>query len=265
MDADRGVLFCATDGFSYLEAALISALALRRQEPSLPITLLSNLPGLDSIDLRGTSISIQLVSPQVSLESEAFASRWVKTRLARLSPYRKSLYVDADMLTMRPLGELWQALDLAPIGLVPDRLPLVSLCDHVASEEKAVTLYELGGDATHFNSGLILWRSGQAADSLFESWHQQWCRFARQDQLALVRAIYDSGIRVQSLPNSYNVSPRDARGRNVHILHRWGGTVERGTFRRFAAVHLPEVVLDVQRRLEPLNHLSPSSAGCPPG
>ena len=265
MKADRGALFCGSGSFNYLEAAFISALALRQHEPDLPITVFSDLPGLNSVNLEDTCITICLVSPQVAPGSDAFASRWIKTRLAKLSPYCNSLYVDADMLAMQPLGDLWRVLDRAPIGLVRDRLPLVSLCDHVAHEEKILTLDAVGGDATHFNSGLILWRSDQATDSLFDHWHQQWCRFARQDQLALVRAIFSSEIQVETLPDSYNLSPRDARGREVYFLHRWGGTVERGIFRRFAAARLPVVVADAQKRLELFKHLLMSGAGCHSG
>jgi hypothetical protein len=252
MDANRGAVFCATGSFNYLEAALISSLALRKHEPTLPITLLSNIAGLEALDLEGTGIAIRQIAPELSPGSEAFASRWIKTQLASLSPYRVSLYVDADMLTMQPLGQLWQALDQFPIGLVPDRLPLVSQCDHVAAEEKVMTLATLGGDATHFNSGLILWRSSEEARNLFAHWHQQWCHFERHDQLALARAIHRSGVNVKSLPSSYNTSPRDARGRSVHLLHRWGGTVSRGIFRRFAAAHQPAVVAEAQRRLQSL-------------
>jgi hypothetical protein len=265
MKADRGALFCGSGSFNYLEAALISALALRKHEPDLPITVFSDLPGLDYINLEDTSIAICLVLPEVEPGSNTFSSRWVKTRLAKLSPYCNSLYVDADMLAMQPLGDLWQVLDRAPIGLVRDRLPLVSLCDHVAQEEKTLTLDAVGGDATHFNSGLILWRSEQATDSLFDHWHQQWRRFSRQDQLALVRAIFSSEVQVEILPNSYNLSPRDARGRQVHFLHRWGGTVERGIFRRFAAARLPDVAADAHRRLELLKQLLMGTPGCQPG
>ena len=256
MNADRGAVFCATGNLCYLEAALISALALRQHEPTLPITLLSDSPDLERLNLDGTGITIRRVFPEVTVHGEAFSSRWIKTRLAWLSPYRDSLYVDADMLTMQPLGPLWQALDQHPIGLVLDRLPMVSLCDHVAPEEKTFTLEAVGGDAQQFNSGLILWRSGEETDRLFEHWHQQWSHFARHDQLALVRAIASSGIRVKSLPSSYNTSPRDARGRPVHLLHRWGGTVQNGIFRRFAAAHKPAVVVEVQRRLETLQPLA---------
>ena len=204
MDTSRGALLCATSSILYLEAALISALTLREHEPGLPITLLSDCPEWQELDLKGTGISFQLVRPDLPAGAEAFSSRWIKTRLASLSPYRDSLYVDADMLTRQPLGSLWLTLEQHPIGFVPDIKPLVSLCDHVDPIEKAYTLEAIGADALQFNSGLMLWRAGEPTATLFEHWHREWRRFARQDQLALARAIASSHIQVASLPASFN-------------------------------------------------------------
>jgi hypothetical protein len=99
----------------------------------------------------------------------------------------------------------------------------------------------------------MLWRAGEPTATLFQHWHQEWRRFARQDQLALVRAIASSRIQVATLPASYNTSPRDARGQTVHLLHCWGNKVQRGMFRRFAAVHCPKAVADAQSRLQCLD------------
>lgn len=41
----RGVIYCALQQGLYLEAALMSAFALRQLEPDLPIVLLSDLAG----------------------------------------------------------------------------------------------------------------------------------------------------------------------------------------------------------------------------
>jgi len=252
MHADRGALFCATGSLLYLEAALIAALTLRQHEPLLPITLLSDRPDWQGLDLRGTGISHRLVWPDLPVGGDDYSSRWIKTRLASLSPYRDSLYVDADMLTRQPLEALWQTLEQHPIAMVLDIKPRVSLCEHIGPAEKAFTLEALGGDAPHFNSGLMLWRAGEPTATLFQHWHQEWRRFGRQDQLALVRAIASSGTPVAGLPSSYNASPRDARGQPVHLLHCWGNKVQRGMFRRFAAVHCPWAVQEAQSRLQSL-------------
>jgi hypothetical protein len=48
---DRGVIYLAVNDQSYLEAALISAVALRAQDAQLPIIVISNLPGLNHLPL----------------------------------------------------------------------------------------------------------------------------------------------------------------------------------------------------------------------
>ena len=60
----------------------------------LPITLLSDRPQLQGVDLQGTGISLRLVQPDLPAAAKNFSSRWIKTSLASLSPYRDSLYVD---------------------------------------------------------------------------------------------------------------------------------------------------------------------------
>lgn len=202
------------------------------------------------MDLRGTGISLRLVRPDLPAGAEAFSSRWSTTRVASLGPYRDSLYGDADRFTMLPLGPLWQIWEHPPIGLLLDMKPLVSLCDHVDPTEKACTLEAIGGDAQPFNSGLLLWRAGEPTATLFQHWHQKLRRFVCQDQLALARAIASSRIQVAALPASYTTSPRDAWGQPVHLLHRWGNKVQRGMFRRFAAVHCPKAGAEAQSRLQ---------------
>ncbi len=68
-----------------------------------------------------------------------------------------------------------------------------------------------------------------------------------------MRAIASSRIQAAVLPASYNTSPRDARGQPVHLLHCWGNKVQRGIFRRFAAVHCPTAVAEAQSRLQSLD------------
>jgi hypothetical protein len=70
--------------FFYLEAALISALTLRQHEPLSPITLLSDRPQLQGVDLGGTGISLRLVQPDLPAAAMNFSSRWIKTSLASL-------------------------------------------------------------------------------------------------------------------------------------------------------------------------------------
>jgi Glycosyl transferase family 8 len=250
----RGVIYCATAHIAYLEAALISALALRQQEPQVPITILSDQLWLKTLHLEQYGIT-----PRLLTAAEAglgpFSSRHIKTQLNTLTAYEESLFLDADILPLRSIADLWQALDHSDVAMVPDRLPRVSLCDHISSEEKEYTLARLAGDAVQFNSGVLLWRDTAASQSLFHQWHREWLTFQKQDQLALVRALHTTGMAVTPLPKTYNTSPIDAApwlaaGQPVHLLHCWGGMVASGEYRQFAQSYHPQVVVTVTKLLE---------------
>ncbi|NJN49061.1 MAG: hypothetical protein HC805_03800 [Alkalinema sp. RL_2_19] len=104
----------------YLEAALISAIVLHHHEPHLPITILSDHPLITQLPLAQFSISGRLIG---DAEPDPYISRSIKTQLNHFSPYAETLFVDADILPLQPIPEIWQALDQGDWAMVPDRLP----------------------------------------------------------------------------------------------------------------------------------------------
>ncbi len=248
----RGVIYCATSSIAYLEAALISAIALRQYEPDLPITVVSDQAILADLPLDDHGITPHIVTLD---QDHAFGSRSVKTRLNHFSPYTETLFLDSDILPLQSISPLWEALVQSDLAMVPDRLATLDQCDHVAPAEKQYTLQDLPGNTMQFNSGVMVWRDTAATRILFQQWHQEWQKFQKHDQLALMRAIHTTQTRVTQLPRTYNISPRDAAelppGEDqVHLLHYWGGRVTSGAFCRFAQTHYPTVVTTVNRMLE---------------
>lgn len=252
---DRGVVYCITNSQAYLEAALTSALALRQLEPELPITILANHPLLRDLPLDRHHISARVLDLSEIPGNSAFVSRCLKTCLTYWSPYSETLFLDADILPRQPIGQLWRYLKRADFAMATDRLPTVAMCDHVAPEEKNYTLQRVPATATQFNSGVMLWRKNAATQHLFDRWHQEWQIFQKQDQLALVRALHQTHIPIAKLPRTYNISPIDSfpliqAGKQVHLLHCWGGMVASGEFRRIAQSYYPEVIEQVDRLLD---------------
>lgn len=162
----RGVIYFATTNTAYLEAALISAIALRQQEPTLPITVISDHPLLALLPLQNYGITLKVLDA-AEVGYHAFSSRSIKTRLNAYSPYQETLFLDADILPLQPVADLWRYLDQSDLAMVVDRLPMVSLCDHIAQEEKAYTLERLPGNTVQFNSGVMLWRESLETQTLF--------------------------------------------------------------------------------------------------
>jgi hypothetical protein len=248
----RGVVYGVTHSNVYLEAALMSAIALRSLNPHLPITLISNQPLLEQLPLDRHNITARWLGPQEFGEDDVFGSRLLKTRLVSLSPYQETLFLDADILPLRSVLPLWDYLAEADFAMACDRLPTVALCDHVAAPEKTYTLQQVSGMTPQFNSGVMIWRRNASVEALFAAWEQQWKLFQKQDQLALVRAIHQTQTQVRVLPKTYNISPIDAvplqaAGEAVQLLHCWGGMVGSGEFRELLRGYYPEVVDEVDR------------------
>jgi hypothetical protein len=243
----RGAIYCATDHPIYLEAALISAIAFRQLNPDIPVTLICDRTIADPISLQNYGITLIEISTE---PGSGFQSRNLKTRLASLSPYAETLYIDSDILPLKPIAPIWDYLNQADLVMAADRLPTIGECDHIAVAEKEYTLQFLPANTTQFNSGVMLWRDNPATQELFQQWQQEWCRFAKHDQLALVRALAARPFPVAVLPVNYNISPIDAAPvllpkNEVYFLHCWGGQVASGEYRRIAQGFYPAIVATV--------------------
>jgi hypothetical protein len=240
----RGAIYCATDHPIYLEAALISAIAFRQLNPTIPVTILCDRPLSAQIAVEDDGITVIEISPKPGSD---FQSRQLKTQLASLSPYAETLYIDSDILPLKPIDPIWDYLAQSDMAMAHDRLPTIGECDHVALVEREYTLALLPPSTTHYNSGVMLWCNTPAIQELFQQWQQEWGQFQKQDQLAFVRALARMPLPIAQLPVNYNTSPIDAAPvllpkNEVYFLHCWGGQVASGEYRRIAAGFYPTIV-----------------------
>jgi hypothetical protein len=269
----RGVLYCATSNSAYLESALISAIALRQLEQNIPISILSDYPSFKDLPLNDYRINPILLPPLPLDNDESLSSRKIKIHLSTLSPYKETLYLDADIIPLKPIKELWNYLSQGDIAMTIDTFPTLALCYHISQEEKNYTLERLEGSTTQFNSGVILWRKTIQTQLLFEQWYKEWLIFKKHDQLALIRAIHDTQSSITILPSIYNISPVDAASmitqkpvaelfhgqaitqdhqiesipmlkqkNDVCLLHCWDQLVPSGKFCQIAQEFYPDIV-----------------------
>ncbi len=153
-------------------------------------------------------IEVMLV-PLKTSGSAAFRSRFVKTQMHRFSEFRDNIFLDTDTVVRKPIQSLWNLLSGGGVWMALDQKPLI-LSDAMEALEVVpgwISLQEI--DFTkrtvpswvcHFNSGLILWRQSEYARDLFETWHAEWFKFQRADQIALMRATYIVGKRHGQYP-----------------------------------------------------------------
>ena len=108
----RGVIYCAFGAFKYLEAAILSAFALRQLESDLPIVIISNFDGLKFLQLERFNIFIKpIVLPQSWILPNARTSRLIKTSLNTLTDFDETLYLDADILPLKPIAQIFRFLE----------------------------------------------------------------------------------------------------------------------------------------------------------
>ncbi len=244
---NRGVIYCATNRTIFLEAALISAIAFRQLNPEIPVTIVCDDSTYQNLALATCGIELVKAPIESDDHSLAFVSRNLKTRLATITPYQETLYIDSDMLPLKPIDPIWSYLSTADFAMAVDRLPTIAQCDHIAPVERDYTMELLPGETIQFNSGLMLWRSNAETKELFEQWQQEWQCFKKHDQLAMVRALAKTQLQVAQLPVNYNISPIDAAPlllpkNEVYLLHCWGGQVASGDYRRIARQFYPQIV-----------------------
>ena len=246
----QGVVYIAVGDLVHLEAALISAVVFTRLNPGISATIFCDRDqvSLSTFNEKLFSLGIRVRAVEAPpVRSGRFAAQALKIQLGSLTPYSETLYLDADVLPLKPVGQIWEYLSLGCVAMVLDCHPTVGECDHIAQIEIDYTLSRVLRTTPQFNSGVMLWRSDDVTRSLFSRWKAEWGLFGRHDQLALVRATKDLGISIREMPLKYNTPPQENEPVSwpgidaVDLLHCWGGWVRSGSFADLARQKFPDI------------------------
>jgi hypothetical protein len=218
----RGVLYLALgSGYRHLTIASISA--LRRYGYHGPVRVVTDDPTWVPPAL---DCDVAVV-PDVG---DGFSTRYYKTRMLEFA-YDMTLYLDSDAIPITDIDEVWSCLGDHDIAMAADPRQtvgaLIAKDGHMAEWRAEFSLMIRLGltSRTYFNSGVMAFRRSAATTALFASWHEEWLRFKRRDQLALVRAVALTDTTVQTLPAAWNCPPgafasiRQARDAGVRVLH----------------------------------------------
>ncbi len=221
---ERGVLYLAM-GDDYRQLALASIASLRRYGYDGPVRVVTDQSGWLPPELR-----CELVVPG----PDGLAARHYKTQLVSFA-YDLTLFLDADAIPLDDIGGIWGLLADADIAMSADAHR--SVADAITMNRRRDWWKDEWGDEyqlmmrlglasrPYFNSGLILFRPTAATARLFRAWHEEWQRYGKKDQMALVRAVAMTAAKVRPLPVAWNcearhfASIRDAQNAGVKVLH----------------------------------------------
>lgn len=206
--ADQGVLFVAYGEKARTQCQ--NAMAhVRHQARKLPIAVVSDtkLDGADHMILH--------------VEADRGA-RTQKTRMYALSPFRKTLFLDADTeMRSSPAGG-FKLLEYVDVVLAQDVNRRFSLnkWPNLRQDEVAATKAELGTDELiYYNSGVFFFRRNERTRRLMQRWHEEWQRWGMHDQMALLRAIHASPARIAPMREAWNTH-KTAVAQFVYHKHR---------------------------------------------
>lgn len=187
-DRRCGVVYVAT-GEGYVEAARLSALSLRRDNPELPVVLFSDRP----IEARGEANPFSAVHPVPN------PHRRSKVDYMSHSPFERTLYLDADIRVFADLSEIFGLLDRFDVALAHA---------HARNRRGTNTRWRVAVPRAfpQFNSGVFAWRRSETTDAFLRDWHDAFHTSGfRKDQVTLRELLWLSELRIATLPPEYNV------------------------------------------------------------
>jgi hypothetical protein len=150
-------------------------------------------------------------------EGKGKAGREAKVSLDKLSPWKDTLFLDADT---RVWGDLSIGFRLLEQGwefvMVPSDAQFQDFAN-ASNEERGETMIELPLEPLTLNTGVMWFRKTARVKRFFAEWRRQWKRWQGVDQAAFARALELRPMALFVLGWPYN-----AAGSGTVVHHRFG-------------------------------------------
>jgi hypothetical protein len=208
MKSEKGIVYVAY-GEKALRSVRNAIAILRRFNKTLPVCVISEekVPGCDM---------------WIQHEDKDLGARAIKTRVYFLTPYEQTLYMDADTEVQcdpEPYFRLLKDVDMV-MGQDPVRIFKNNRWQALDQSEIQATIKETdGGEMLYYNSGVILFEKNVRVEALMRQWHTEWKRWKKQDQPALLRALYRCPVRIATMRNAFNTHQKSL-AKFVYHAHR---------------------------------------------
>lgn len=165
--------------------------ALAQHMPDLPVVVVSDAP--------------MMGARWIHMEQRDAGARWAKLSLDHLTPFDRTLYLDADT---RVNGDV-----SAGFAMLADGWDMVmtasdrqrgELCWQCEAEEREATRTETATEPLGLQAGVMFVAKNDRTALLFAQWRAEWERWQGPDQGALLRALYTVPVRLWLLGRDWN-------------------------------------------------------------
>ena len=140
-------------------------------------------------------------------EDMSWGARQSKVLLDTLTPYKYTLYMDAD--TRVQSADILKGFEILKAGwdlvITSSQRQGSDIFGHISSEERKYTFERLRNvGAIQLQAGVMWFSASPQVASLFDAWREEWNVFKRHDQAALIRALERVPIKTWILGNDWN-------------------------------------------------------------
>jgi len=187
----KGVLFVAT-GKRYIQASIRAAKTVRQVMPDLPIHLYANWKEngyrFDETPFPFTSVG-EIENPH----------RRSKVDYLAKTPFSRTLYLDTDTAVVADIRSIFDILDRFDIALCHA---------HRRNDPKRLLTWriQLSEAFPQYNSGVFLYKKNEKVVDFLNQWSQAFhAEHFSQDQMTLRELLWQSDLRIATLPPEYNV------------------------------------------------------------
>jgi hypothetical protein len=197
---ERGILYIAT-GEKFVAEAEVSARSVKAVWPEIPIALITDTPPESDC-----FADVKIVPAEQNSRD--------KPHYISMSPFERTVFLDADTYCCAPFPEVFDLLDRYDLAAAYDDGRFTQRQDQITG---ALTFIKVPGvpDALpEFNTGVIAFRRSPAVATVFKRWIAEYDRGLDQgldqgrldyhDQPSFRSVIYRSKASVEVLPSEYN-------------------------------------------------------------
>lgn len=128
-------------------------------------------------------------------------SLYIKTQMNKLTPYRKTLFLDSDTLVLNNIDDIWKNNNICVVVDFYKEIGLEKI--GLAHKDEMVYTCKQFGGKPNFNTGMLFWESCRY-DHFFSVWEKEWGLFKGCDQAAFNRAVYQVNPSISILPDTWN-------------------------------------------------------------
>lgn len=218
MNKDQGAIYVST-GKRYVEMAAMSARSLKAHCPNLPVHIFTDC---DTASFGCFDSSTKILTPHRRSKLDFFSE----------TPYKKTLYLDADTRVCEDIAPMFDLLDNFEFAVAHDSgrgKHINKYTGQAPSErDKPDKKYISQAPASFMplNSGVILYRTTDPVIAFFKTWKEAYDKAGfKSDQLTFRDQLWLRDLKLWILPPEYNCRPKSfikaLRNENIApiILH----------------------------------------------